>query len=44
MWDVAQSAADHKIELCDLTPPDSTRNCISDGQEDDLKEMSTDIT
>lgn len=35
-WKVANSASDHRIEICDLTPPDTTSNCDSTTAEDDL--------
>lgn len=42
-WDLSQSSADHKIELCDLTPPDTTSNCTSI-QEDTLVTWDNPIT
>jgi hypothetical protein len=35
-WKVAASTADHKTEICDLTPPDSTSNCQNSGAQDDI--------
>jgi hypothetical protein len=35
-WKASESTADHKLTLCDLTPPDTTSNCTIKGPEDDI--------
>jgi hypothetical protein len=35
-WKASESNADHKLTVCDLTPPDTTSNCYSQGPEDDI--------
>lgn len=35
-WDASQSSADFDVELCDLTLPDTTSNCVNSGADNDI--------
>jgi hypothetical protein len=43
-WDIAKSGVDHIVEICDLTPPDTTSNCADSGLQDDLAAWNDDAT
>lgn len=43
-WKLSESAADWKMTVCELTPPDTTANCQTQGPEDNLSTWTGDVT